>query len=137
MRKLSGTLSKSVQAKPQIAHHDIVKLAASGVTLVICHRPDGEDNDQPPFSEIAEAAQALGITALHVPIIGLPALQAVEATGRALAAMGPNDKALLYCRSGMRSAAAWAMAERLRGVDADELRAAAAAAGYDLSRLPL
>jgi hypothetical protein len=37
----------------------------------------------------------------------------------------------------MRSASAWAMSERLKGAGADELRAAAAEAGYDLARVPL
>ena len=44
---------------------------------------------------------------------------------------------MFFCRSGMRSAAAWAMAERRAGAEPDALREAAAAAGYDLSRLPL
>ena len=44
---------------------------------------------------------------------------------------------VMFCRSGMRSAAAWAMAERLKGVDAEDLREAAAIAGYDLGRVPL
>ena len=43
----------------------------------------------------------------------------------------------MFCRSGMRSAATWAMAQRLDGADPYDLRAAAASAGYDLSRLPL
>ena len=49
----------------------------------------------------------------------------------------PDDKAVFFCRSGMRSAAAWAMADRLAGGEPDVLRDAAATAGYDLSRVPL
>jgi len=44
---------------------------------------------------------------------------------------------VMFCRSGMRSASAWAMAQRLSGTDADALRDAAAEAGYDLGRVPL
>ena len=52
-----------------------------------------------------------------------------HATRKALDALGPDDKAVFFCRSGMRSAAAWAMAERLAGAEPEGLRAAAAAAG--------
>jgi uncharacterized protein (TIGR01244 family) len=51
--------------------------------------------------------------------------------------MAPGDKAVFFCRSGMRSAAAWAMARRLAGADPDRLREAAAVAGYDLGGVPL
>jgi uncharacterized protein (TIGR01244 family) len=44
----------------------------------------------------------------------------------------------MYCRSGTRSAITWALAIRSLGRgEPEDLRAAAAAAGYDLSRLPL
>lgn len=62
---------------------------------------------------------------------------AIAATRAALDAMKQDDKVLFFCRSGMRSVAAWAMAGRLAGADPDSLREAAAAAAYDLSRVPL
>ena len=74
---------------------------------------------------------------MDIPIRGLPDEAAVAATRAVLDALGPDEAAVFFCRSGMRSAAAWAMAERRAGAEPDALREAAAAAGYDLSRLPL
>lgn len=113
------------------------ELAASGFSCLVNHRPDHEEPDQPSAAEILAAAELEGLRVVTAPVRGLPDADAVAATRAAIDSLGPNDKALLFCRSGMRSAAAWAMAERLRGVEPDVLRAAAAEAGYDLSRLPL
>ena len=113
------------------------ELAASGFSHLVNHRPDQEEPDQPMAADIVAAATAAGLKAVHAPIRGLPDSDAVTATRAVLDSLGPDDKALLFCRSGMRSAAAWAMAERLRGEAPDVLRAAAAEAGYDLSRVPL
>ena len=88
-------------------------------------------------AEIADAAREAGVRAVHAPAGGLPDAAAVAATREALDSLGPDGRAVFFCRSGMRSAAAWAMAERLAGGEPDELRAAALAAGYDLSGVPL
>ena len=74
---------------------------------------------------------------VHAPASGLPDAAVVRATREALDGLGAADKAVFFCRSGMRSAAAWAMAEQLAGGEPDALREAAAAAGYDLGRVPL
>ena len=74
---------------------------------------------------------------VEIPVVGLPDRTAVERTLAAMDSLAPGERILLFCRSGMRSTAAWAMAERLRGAAPDDLRAAALKAGYDLSRLPL
>ena len=112
-------------------------LRASGFSCLMNHRPDAEEPGQPPASEIKQAAAEAGLTVVHAPVRGLPDASAVQATREALDGLGPEDKAVFFCRSGMRSAAAWAMAERLAGGEPEALRNAAAAAGYDLSRVPL
>lgn len=113
------------------------ELADAGFSHLVNHRPDEEEPGQPSADQIAAAAELSGLKVVNAPVRGLPDVDAVTATRQAIDSLGPNDKALLFCRSGMRSAAAWAMAERLRGADPEVLRAAAAEAGYDLSRLPL
>lgn len=131
------TLAPGVLVSAQINADDITTAAALGVTQVVNNRPDGEEYGQPDAAEIEAIARAAGLAYHHAPIRGFPDAEAVQAVGAVLDAAKPDDIILMHCKSGMRSTAAWAMAQRARGVDADALRAAAAAAGYDLSRLPL
>jgi uncharacterized protein (TIGR01244 family) len=126
-----GPVRFSAQIKPG----DLGALAESGVRSVICNRPDGEDPDQPAAAEIEAAARAAGLDFLHAPISGWPDPETIEAVADRL---GPAVPTLMYCRSGTRSAMVWALAMRASGRgEPDELRAIAAAAGHDLSRLPL
>ena len=86
---------------------------------------------------MAEAARSAGLTFVHAPVRGLPDEAAIAATAAALKDAAPDRAVVLFCRSGMRSAAAWAMARARQGADPEALRAAAAQAGFDLSRVPL
>ena len=131
------SFSSSVSVGGQIAPSDLPGLAAAGFAVLVNHRPDGEEIGQPTSADLQSAAAELGLIYVAAPVRGVPDMAALEATDGALARIPAGGKALLFCRSGMRSAAAWAMVESRRGVAPDELRAAAAAAGYDLSRLPL
>lgn len=127
-------LSPTVWTSPQLAPEALAGLAASGVRRIISNRPDGEDAGQPTAAEMEDAARQAGLEFDWIPVTGMPSPAQVAAVGALLADGRPT---VMFCRSGTRSAAAWAMSERLRGADADELRAAAAGAGYDFSRLPL
>lgn len=128
------SLSDTVWAAPQLDPADLPALAASGVRRVISNRPDGEEAGQPSASHMETAARDAGMDFVWIPIAGLPGPDQVRAVAEQLADGTPT---VMFCRSGMRSAAAWALSERMGGADADGVRAAAAAAGYDLSRLPL
>ena len=130
LRPLSPTVSVSAQLSPDV----MPALAASGVGRVISNRPDGEEPGQPPAAAMEAAARDAGLAFIWIPVSGLPGPDQVAAVAEALADGVPT---VMFCRSGMRSAAAWAMAERLQGADAEDLREAAAAAGYDLDRVPL
>jgi sulfide:quinone oxidoreductase len=131
------SLSDPAWVSGQIELNALEALAAADFTLLVNHRPDHEKPGQPTAAEIAEAAARHGLRMVWAPVRGLPDADAVQATADALQSLEAGRKALLFCRSGMRSAAAWAMARRLDGADPEDLRAAAASAGYDLSRLPL
>lgn len=130
-------LSRQVWVTGQVSPGQIQGLREAGFTCLVNHRPDGEEPGQACAAEIAQAALEAGVRPVHAPAHGLPDAAVAAATREALDALGEDEKAVFFCRSGMRSAAAWAMAERLVGGDADALRAAALAAGYDLSRVPL
>lgn len=130
-------LSPQVWVTGQVLPDQIADLAAAGFTCLVNHRPDDEEPGQPRSSEIERVGSEAGMRVVHAPAHGLPDAAAVQATRDTLDALGLDDKAVFFCRSGMRSAAAWAMAERLAGGEPDLLRNAAATAGYDLSRVPL
>lgn len=132
-----GMLVAAVQASPQVRPEDMPSIVASGFTILVNHRPEDEELGQPTGESVAAAARAAGLSYYAIPVHGLPDSVAVEMTLAVLLAMGPEDRALMFCRSGMRSTAAWAMAEVRRGGEPDRLRATAAAAGYDISRVPL
>ena len=129
------SLSPSVWTAPQIRLQDLEAIAALGVRRLINNRPDDEDSGQPSSAEIEAAARAAGLDYLHAPISGMPGPDAVRDVAAALQA---DEPVLMYCRSGTRSTVVWALAMRsLDRAGPDELRDAAANAGYDLSRLPL
>lgn len=130
IRPLSPTVSVSAQLSPG----DLPALAAAGFGRVISNRPDGEDPGQPSAAAMEAAARDAGLGFVWIPVSGLPGSDQVAAVAATLADGVPT---VMFCRSGMRSTAAWAMAQRLEGADADALRETAATAGYDLGRVPL
>lgn len=126
-------LDPRMTTSAQIGPEDLAAIAAAGFGTVVCNRPDGEEAGQPSAGSLAEAARAAGLTFVHIPVSG--------------SAIGPDQIQALrqvldvasrpvfgYCRSGMRTAALWALAQA-REHDADALIAAARDAGYDLSPL--
>jgi uncharacterized protein (TIGR01244 family) len=127
-------LSPTVWASPQLTPESLPALAAAGVARIISNRPDGEDPGQPTAAMMEAAAREAGMAFAWIPVSGLPGPDQVAAVAELLADGRPT---VMFCRSGMRSASAWAMAQRRAGLDADALRDAAAEAGYDLGRVPL
>lgn len=128
-------LNDHIWLSGQVAPDALVEAAARlGFRKVVNNRPDHEEPGQPTSAEIRAAAEAAGLMCLDAPVRGLPDPATVERVAQFLE---DGEPALMFCRSGMRSAATWAMVERARGGDADALREQALAAGYDLSRLPL
>lgn len=127
-------ITDSVWVAGQIQPQDIADLAQQGVRRIVCNRPDHEEHGQPERADLEAAATAAGVEFVFAPIQGMPGPEAVSLVAEALE---DGSHVLLYCRSGMRSTAAWAMARSSAGDDPEQLRALAANAGYDLSRLPL
>lgn len=132
-----SAIEEGVFVSGQLQPENAGELAAQGFAWLVNHRPDGEEPGQPSAAAVSDAASLAGIRVVNAPVRGVPDADAVTATARVLAARKPGEKVLMFCRSGMRSSAAWAMARAQEGLPVDDLRAKAAAAGYDLSRLPL
>lgn len=113
----------------QIRPEEIAGLAQMGVTLIVNHRPDGEEPDQPLGMEIERAASAAGIDYRAIPIIRGIGPADAEATGEAIASA--KGKTLMFCRSGNRSALAWALSQSDQGIGREEIEAKLASIGID------
>lgn len=115
----------------QIRPGDVARLKETGVTMIVNNRPDGEEPGQPRSADIEAAAEAAGVAYRFVPIRRGIGPADVESMREAMDAA--DGKMLAFCRSGNRSALAWAVARREQGASVEELQEAAARAGVDLS----
>jgi uncharacterized protein (TIGR01244 family) len=123
-------LSETVFVSGQIRPEDVAIFATCGVTIIVNNRPDGEEADQPAGAEIEAAARAAGMDYIHIPISETFSGEKVAAMGEALA--NAEGNAIIFCKSGTRSAYLWALARARQGADADELMFRASQAGYNL-----
>ena len=125
-------LDDKVLISGQIRPEDMAELKQRGVTMLVNNRPDGEEPGQPLGVEIERAAAQAGIDYRSVPIIKGIGPADAEAMSEAIADCG-EGKLLAFCRSGTRSALAWALARSHEGVPRAEIEQSAAEAGVDLS----
>lgn len=102
IRKIDDQFAQS----PQIQPDDVRLIAEAGYRGIVCARPDSEDPGQPPFAEIAEAAERFGIKAFHIPVTGPLIEGQLIRFGQALA--DTNGPILGYCRSGARAGSLYA-----------------------------
>ncbi|HZF94466.1 MAG TPA: TIGR01244 family sulfur transferase [Allosphingosinicella sp.] len=116
----------------QILPSQMGDIAASGVTMVVNNRPDGEEPGQPAAAEIEAAARAAGLGYAHIPIAEGMKSEDVVAMMDAMIEAG-EGKLLAFCKSGTRSTFLWALTRRQQGVPADEIVSSAAGAGYELN----
>ena len=126
-------LTPGYSVSPQIAVEEVPAIAAAGISLVICNRPD--DEVPPPLQRKAleTAVRGAGMDFVYIPVVngGLTLDQVAEQASAIGAAEGP---VLAYCRSGTRSSIVWAMANA-GAIDTDTIIATGAKAGYDLGGL--
>jgi uncharacterized protein (TIGR01244 family) len=128
IRRLDDKTSVSGQLRPE----EIAGLAERGISMVVNNRPDGEEPGQPLAADIEAAAEAAGLSYRHVPIIRGIGPADVAAMRDALRAAG-DGQTLAFCRSGNRSALAWALAMREDGASAEEIAQKVTAAGFDVT----
>jgi sulfide:quinone oxidoreductase len=102
-------ITDAYSVSPQIAPDEVAEIKALGYGSIMCNRPDGEEWGQPAFAEIAAAAAAAGLPAVHVPVVSGRITEAdVEAFRVAIAELpGP---VFAYCRSGARCQNLWQLA---------------------------
>jgi uncharacterized protein (TIGR01244 family) len=128
-RRTIRQLDDKVFVSGQIQPGDMGSLAAQGVTLIVNNRPDGEDAGQPSGTEIEEAALAAGLEYRSVPIIRGIGPADAQAMREALHATRGN--VLAFCRSGTRSALAWALAKSEDGMAREDIERKLTNAGVD------
>ncbi|WP_300973260.1 TIGR01244 family sulfur transferase [Sphingomonas sp. LHG3406-1] len=126
------SLDDKVLVSGQIRPEDMEEARRHGVTMIVNNRPDDEEPGQPTSAEVEAAAEAAGIDYRHIPIARGMGPAQVEEMVSALSEVG-DGKMLAFCRSGMRSTLAWAVACREQGVPREEVERRAGAAGFSLA----
>ncbi len=98
LKAIDDQLSIGGQIRPE----EVAQLAAKGFRSIICNRPDDEDPGQPSFAEIAQAAEAHGMAARHIPVRSgqVERAQAAQFEAALKELPGPT---FAYCRSGGRA----------------------------------
>ena len=129
IRRITPSYSVSEQLIPT----DFESVAEAGYVAVICNRPDEEIPASLQSEQMRAHAETAGL-AFHV----LPLTHQTftpENLQRQRAFMDEaGGPVLAYCASGTRCAIAWALTEAGQR-DRDDILAATAAAGYNLSHL--
>ena len=118
---------------PQIAPEDIPALKSSGITLILCNRPDTEVPPSHQAESIRRAAEAAGLTFAEQPLTHQTMTPEVIARNRALGAE-TAETVLAYCASGTRSTIAWALGQAGE-MEPDDIVDAAREAGYDIANI--
>jgi uncharacterized protein (TIGR01244 family) len=130
-------LEDGVLVAGQLTEADIEDAAREGVKVIINNRPDGEMPGQPRSADLEAKARELGVEYVYLPIVsGRITPEQIDEFGAALGETGEESgDVLAFCRTGNRSACMWGLARARAGGSPEDLAAAAAAAGYDLSGL--
>jgi uncharacterized protein (TIGR01244 family) len=109
---------------------DFAAAKAQGFKSIVSNRPDGEEPGQLTAAQEAELAAAAGLAFRHVPATRFDLFSegVVDAMAAALADL--DGPVLAHCKSGLRSAYAWAAAAA-RTTPLEDVTAALAAAAID------
>ena len=127
------SINEEYFASEQITVDDLKQLQQQGIQAIICNRPDGEGADQPSHQTLAKQAEALGIPMVYIPV-ERGAVQEEDVTAFKQHYASLPKPILGYCRSGMRAATLWTLANPNQ-YPLKELLARTSAAGFDLSSL--
>jgi len=106
-------LTTQVSASDQLDITDVATIAEMGVEMLVCNRPDDEDEGQTPYDLIAEEATRLGMQPVLMPF---SSYQITEPSRDELIKLIETRKRLhLYCRSGARCKRLWREANSVVG----------------------
>lgn len=94
----------------QLSEADFTDLAARGFKSILANRPDGEEASQLSASRSKELAEAAGLAFQFLPLRMTDVLEPVTADATRAALNAMPAPILAFCKSGTRSAIAWAAA---------------------------
>lgn len=127
------TLSDNLAVAPQIDPEDFAELVQAGYTTIINNRPDPEVEPSHQSDRMAAHAARAGLEYHYLPIFpGQLGPETVQQFREIVD--GASGPVLAHCRSGTRSATAWALGQSGR-LPARQILDSARQAGYDLSYL--
>lgn len=133
-------MTKIIQITPafaiagQLEPEDFAHAAALGFRTIVNNRPDGEERNQLSATEGRQAAEDAGLAYAYIPATKHD-IFTDDVVGQMAEVLAANDGPVLaHCKSGQRSAIAWAAAVA-RGRPVDEVLAALKAAGLDFAFL--
>ncbi len=113
---------------------DFAHARAAGFASVLSNRPDGEEPGQLSAAEEAALAAAVGLAFAHVPARAA-AIFSADVIGPMRAALADlPGPVLAHCKSGQRSALAWAAA-RAGDAGVDAVLAQTAVAGFNFAAM--
>ena len=104
-------LDSQVSVSGQITTEEITALAADGVEILVCNRPDNESADQTAYEAIAEAAGKQGLKVANIPFAG-GQMQA-EHISDFVDLLDSGKRIHAYCRTGNRSSQLWNAAKQV------------------------
>ena len=98
VKQLTENLAVTGQVRPE----DIEAVKAAGFRSLVCNRPDGEEPDQPAWSEVAAAAEDAGLETRFIPIASADDIAASKDEFASALEELPGP-VLAFCRTGNRS----------------------------------
>ena len=106
-------LTSQVSASDQLSVESVSEIASMDVKILICNRPDNEDEGQTPYSVIAGEAERLGMQAILLPFSSYQ----IKDSNRdeLIKLIETRQRIHLYCRSGARCKRLWREANSIVG----------------------
>lgn len=126
-------INDRVSVSGQITPEHVAEIKAAGFVTIVNNRPDGEAPEQPEGAAIRAAAEAAGLDYVEIQMGRQGVSPEMIAQTQAVLAQSEGP-VFCYCRTGTRSTTLWALAQAGH-MDASEIIASAANAGYDMSHL--
>ena len=126
-------LTPTYAVSPQVNPEDFAAIAAAGYTTVINNRPCEEIPASHHADVMRDAAEAVGLTYLVLPLTH-SAMNDQTAAAQKAACDASSGPVFAYCASGTRCTMIWALGQAV-DMDPDTIVSAAAAQGYDIAMM--